>query len=100
MYKPIRYVDKGVFRGSTPTGEIVTIKHLQHGARGFEILWNGRHYRWLYMGLVEEELGITVNRKQSGPQEGRPSEAVLRAIYRHFVKRYNAGDSKVELLVL
>ena len=52
------------------------------------------------MELVEEEFGIFVSRKQSGSQEGHPAEAVLKAIWRHFVVRRNEGDPSVELLGL
>ena len=92
------YADTGVLRGPTPTGEMVTIKHLRHGQSGFQIVWKGRTDNWLYMDLVEEEFGIPVKRKQSGPQEGYPAEAVLRAIWRYFVDHHNAGDPSVELL--
>ena len=87
-------------RGLTPTGRMVTIKHLEYGPSRFEVFLRNTNHNWLPMLMVEEELGIHVYRKKSGSQEGRPAEAVLRAIWRHFVSRVNDNDSTVARLRL
>jgi hypothetical protein len=89
------FADTGELRGPTPTGVMVTIKHLEYGPSRFEVFLGGTNYNRLPMRMVEEELGITVYRKMSGPQEGRPAEAVLRAIWRHFIGRMNDNDPTV-----
>jgi len=92
--------DTGEIRGPTPTGILVTIKHLEYGPSRFEVFLRGTNYGRLPMHMVEEELGITVYRKMSGSQEGRPAEAVLRAIWRYFVSRVNDNDPTVIRLSL
>ena len=77
---------------------MVTIKHFEDGPSRFEVSLRGDNHNWLPMLMVEEELGIQVYRKKSGSQEGRPAEAVLRAIWRYFVSRVNDNDSTVAIL--
>ena len=92
----LRYNDAGTLKGDVPNGDSVVVRHLKSGPSGFEVLWDGEWHRWLRSEWVEEELGIGVHRKKTGSQAGFPSEAVTRAIWRHFVDRWNYGDSEVE----
>ena len=64
---------------------------LQLPGRRFRTNINGDEYSRLTMALVEGKLGISVNRKSNGGN----SETLSRAIYRHFVDRYNKGDNSV-----
>jgi hypothetical protein len=61
-------------------------------------VWAGETLDWSYAGRVYEELGIPVKEKQTGTQSGYPQEAVLRAVWRYFVDRYNEYTLGVELL--
>ncbi len=70
-------------------GRIVSIQ--QFPGRRFKATIGGTDYARLSMHLVEEELGISVNRKSGGGN----SETLSRAIYRHLVDRYNSGDESV-----
>lgn len=98
MPKRLNYADTGALRGATPSGEVVTIRHLQRGQSRFQIVWAGETLDWSYAGRVHEELGISVKEKQTGKQTGYPQEAVLRAVWRYFVDRYNEYSPDVELL--
>ncbi|HJN86354.1 MAG: hypothetical protein QGH97_15230 [Dehalococcoidia bacterium] len=63
----------------------------QFPGRNFRTMIDGTDYRRLPMDLVEGQLGLQVNRKSDGGN----SETHARAIYRHFVDRYNGGDQTV-----
>ena len=63
----------------------------QDARRHFITTIDGIEYTRLTMDLVEGDLDIKVNRKQDGGN----SETLARAIYRHFVDRYNEGDESV-----
>jgi len=98
MKKRLYYADKGELKGKTPSGKVVIIRHLQHGQSNFDIIWDGEKLDWSYAGRVREELGIPIKQKKSGEQKGYPQEAVLRAIWRYFVDRYNEQSSDVKLI--
>lgn len=91
----LKYNDAGTLRGKVPNGQYIIIRHLKAGPSNYEVIWEGRSYRWLYSGLVEDELRIVVHRKKTGLQTGRPSEAVLRAIWRYMVDQYNSRNPEI-----
>ena len=95
--KRLVFNDPGTLEGHI-NGQLVKVRHLKPGKSGFQVFWDGRWHPWLRAGLVEEELRIEVHAKKSGSQEGYPSEAVTRAVWRHLVDRYNNYDSDVKYL--
>ena len=93
--KRMIYNDPGTLEGQF-NGKLVKARHSKPGKSGFQVFWDGRWYSWLYAGLVEEEFGVKVHTKKKGMQEGYPSEAVTRAVWRHLVDRYNDYDPDVK----
>jgi hypothetical protein len=97
--KRMIYKDSGTLEGSI-NGQRVKVCHSKPGPSNFKIFWNGKWYPWLFSGLVEYEFGIVVRTKKTGTQKGYPSEAVIRAIWRHLVDRYNDYDEGVSYMPL
>jgi len=64
----------------------------QYPGRTFKTIIDEHEYSRLTMEHVESELGLKVNRKTNGAN----SETLARAIYRHFMDRYNSGDETVQ----
>ena len=95
--KRIYYNDPGTLEGHV-NGKLVKVRHSKPGPSGFQVFWDGRWYSWLFAGLVKEELGIEVHTKKTGIQKGYPSEAVTRAIWRHFANHYNDYDPDVKYM--
>jgi hypothetical protein len=89
------YSESGALRGRTPNGQLLTVRHLKPGQSKFVVLWDGRTYSWLPARLVKEEFGIDVHVKKTGLQEGYPSEAVTRAVWRYFVDQHKQGNPDV-----
>ena len=56
----------------------------------------GKEHLPLRLSIVEQQLGIPVQKKRSGPQLGRPSETVGRAVWRHLADHYNRPDRTVQ----
>lgn len=96
MPKRLYYADMGAFRGTTPSGKVITIRHLQHGQSKFEMVMDGKTQDWARLELVEDVLDIPVKRKHTGKQKGYEQEANLRAVWRYFVNRYNEYTPGVE----
>ena len=63
----------------------------QDARRRFRSTIDGIEFLRLPMELVEFDLDLKVNRQRDGTN----SETHARAIYRHFVDRYNEGDKTV-----
>ena len=89
------YTSQGYLRGRTPNGREVVVGHRQAGRTGFELHWSGRIFSRYGQEELYQDFGVAPQAKQTGGQAGYPSEPVLRALWRHFVDRYNRGDPSV-----
>ncbi len=92
--KPINYKTKGRLTGKIRDHQVSVIND---GAGHFRVTIDGKEYPRLPQRLVEEELGIPVQKK-SGAQSGYPSETVGRAVWRHLTDRYNLLDKTVSYI--
>ena len=84
----LKYELAGELRGTIKTYDIVV---RQSAGRQFITYVNGVEHKWLEMAFVEGVLGLFVHRKRNGGN----SETHARAIWRHFIDRYNGGDTSV-----
>lgn len=91
--KPISYVTPGRLSGEVE-GHDISVSNDGEGC--FRAVINGKPHHPLSSRLVEEELKVEVQRKKSGSQTGYPQEPVPRAVWRHFMQRYNSGDPTVQ----
>lgn len=91
--KPINnYKTMGRLTGKIRDHQVSVIND---GAGHFRVTIDGKEYPRLPQRLVEEELGIPVQKKKSGAQSGYPSEPTGRAVWRRLTDRYNLLDKTV-----
>lgn len=90
--KPVSYITQGQLIGGIEGHNVVVFND---GNDHFRAVLDGAPRDWLSQKFVEEGLKIPVQKKQTGAQAGRPSEAVIRAVWRHLADRYNKGDMTV-----
>ena len=83
------YTSPGYLQGIYPRGVLVTVRHPELGVTRYELFWNGRWRRFFRQDDLVAVFGISPNSKKTGSQEGFPSEAVIRALWSHFVDRLN-----------
>jgi hypothetical protein len=65
------------------------------GEGHFRVMIDRKEYPSLPMDLVENQLGIPVQKKQTGSQSGYSSEPLGRAVWRYLTDRYNILDRAV-----
>jgi len=91
--KPIHYKTGGRLTGKIRDYQVSVIND---GNGHFRVIMDDKEYSRLSIGLVEKQLGIPVQKKQSGAQSGYPSETIGRAVWRHLAQRYNLLDKTVQ----
>ena len=92
----LNYTSGGFLRGRTQKGPVVVAGHEEEGGTGFVLYFETRKYDRYGQDDLEVDFGVAPRKKRTGPQQGYPSEPVLRAMWRYFVNRYNQGDSGVK----
>ena len=90
--KVIRYNTMGRLNGKIRDHQVSVVSD---GEGHFRATIDGKEYPRLPQKLVEEELGIPVQKKRAGAQSGYPSEPVSRAVWRCLANRYNRLDRTV-----
>ena len=91
--KPINYKTVGRLTGKIRDYQVSVVND---GEGHFRVTIDDKEYLSLSIGLVEKQLGIPVQKKQSGFQSGYPSEPLGRAVWRQLMNRYNLLDKAVE----
>jgi hypothetical protein len=95
MRKRLAYTSAGYLRGKTPNGRLITVGHEQPGRTRYRLFWQERWHTRFGQTALSNVFGIAPREKRTGGQEGYPAEPVIRAVWRHFVDRYNEGDPGV-----
>jgi len=90
--KPVNYNTMGRLTGKI-RGHQVSVINDSEGH--FKVTIDGEEPK-LSKTLVEEDLGIPVQKKKTGGQAGYPSEPLGRAVWRYLVDRHNDLDRSVD----
>ncbi|MBA7678002.1 hypothetical protein ES703_86269 [subsurface metagenome] len=90
--KPISYNTMGRLTGKIRAHQISVINDSEGH---FKVTIDGEEPK-LSETLVEEDLGIPVQKKKTGGQVGYPSEPLGRAVWRYLADRYNDLDRSVD----
>jgi hypothetical protein len=79
------------------TGEIkgYDVSVFQYRQGRFKTWINGQERKSLSRKFVEENLGISVRKKRSGPQAGQHSETNSKPVWHHLADRHKGGDMTV-----
>ena len=91
----LTYVSQGYLQGAFPSGVATTVCHANRGRTGYRVYWERMWPDRFGQQELERTFGVSSRPKKSGTQEGYPAEPTIRALWRHFVDRYNAGDASV-----